>query len=82
MKVRQFQDVKNQFIITDDNGNRFFQSYDSIIIKIDKDNKITLGKHWNYSVTTAKYRNLFLNETTKEVQAKIDSGVYVIDPEL
>ena len=33
-------------------------------------------KYWNYSVTTSKYRNQFLNETTKETQAKINSGEY------
>ena len=27
--------VANQFIITDDNGNTFFQSYSSIIVKIE-----------------------------------------------
>ena len=26
--------VANQFIITDDNGNEFFQSYRSVIVKI------------------------------------------------
>jgi len=35
-------------------------------------------KYWNYSKTTSKYRNKFLNETTKETQAKIDSGEYVL----
>jgi len=31
---------------------------------------------WDYSVTTGKYRNQFLNETKKETQKKIDSGEY------
>ena len=31
---------------------------------------------WDYSVTTGKYRNQFLNETKKETEAKIKSGEY------
>lgn len=68
-----------------------FQSYDSVIVKrtIDrfwqceccqdpKDQSQTLldRDKWNYSKTTARYRNWFLGETTKETQAKIDSGEY------
>ncbi len=35
-------------------------------------------KYWNYSKTTSKYRNQFLGETTKETQAKINSGEYTL----
>jgi hypothetical protein len=81
MKATQFQGAKNQIVI-EDKGERIFQSYESIIVKIDKEGKVTLGRHWNYSVTTTKYRNMFLGETTKETQAKIDSGEYVVDDNL
>ena len=81
MKVTQFEGAKNQIVIEHD-GERIFQSYQSIIVKIDKNKKVTLGRHWNYSVTTNKYRNHFLGETKKETQAKIDSGEYVIDDSL
>ena len=78
MKVSQFNDVKNQFTITDDDGNRYFQSYDSIIVKYDMKNDKTYldERYWNYSTTTSKYRNQFLGETTKETEAKIKSGEY------
>ena len=33
---------------------------------------------WDYSVTTGKYRNIFLNETEKETEAKIKSGEYIL----
>jgi hypothetical protein len=80
MKVKQ---IANQHLIIDDEktGERFFQSYDSIIVKIHK-GKVTLGKHWKYSVTTSKYRSQFLGETTKETQAKLDSGEYAYDENL
>ena len=34
--------------------------------------------YWNYSNTTSKYRRLFLGEGTKETEAKIKSGEYVL----
>lgn len=74
--VQQFH-VKNQFIITTDKG-RYFQSYNSVIVFIAATTgKVQLdAKYWDFSKTTSKYRNLFLGETTKETQAKIDSGTY------
>ena len=72
--------VANQFKITDDNGNTFFQSYSSIIVKInsgDGNYDVELDqKYWNYSNTTGKYRNIFLNETIKDTRKKIKSGEY------
>lgn len=71
--------VPNQFIVTDEQF-RYFQSYDSIIAKKDnKNDKLYLDSYyWNYSNTTSKYRNIFLNETRKETEAKIKSGEYIL----
>lgn len=45
----------------------------------DYGGQILLDKNcWDYSVTTGKYRNQFLDETKKETQAKIDSGEYIL----
>ena len=78
--------IANQFIITD-GTTEYFQSYDSVIAKrlivfwnnqgkqvetyLDK-------KYWDYSVTTGKYRNIFLNETKKETEKKIKDGIYIL----
>jgi len=83
--------IKNQFIITDDNGNEFFQSYKLVIAKRyyphqeSEDNLNTITnkveldeKYWNYSNTTGKYRNIFLNETIKDTRAKIKNGTYIL----
>jgi hypothetical protein len=74
--------VRNQFNIIDDQGNRFFQSYDSIIVKITHENGkrvVYLDKDkWDYSNSTGKYRNIFLGETKKETEAKIKSGEYIL----
>ena len=76
--------VANQFVIRNrDNDSTIFQSYDSVIVRvfgtIGHGARVELDKDtWNYSRTTAKYRNQFLNETTKETQSKIDSGEYIL----
>ena len=82
--------VPNQFIITDEGrgalGNftkrEVFQSYDSVIairtIWPDK-TRVELDRNtWDYSVTTSRYRNLFLNENTAETKRKIASGEYIL----
>jgi len=71
--------VANQYVIEDDHGIEYLQSYNSIIARKvgTEDETVELDvKYWNYSVTTSKYRNQFLNESTKETQAKINSGAY------
>ena len=60
----------------------YFQSYDSIIVFIPSKGKIQLGKNWDYSKTTGKYRNKFLNETKKETAAKLKSGEYILNENL
>ena len=89
--------IANQFIIRD-STHRYFQSYDSTIVKIEwfsekelrhyedqnhptletvVTKKVYLDENrWDYSVTTGKYRNIFLGETKKETQKKIDQGIY------
>lgn len=66
--------VANQFIIETETGT-YFQSYSTVIAYKDNAGKITLdAESWDYSRTTAKYRNEFLNTTTDEIKAKIKDG--------
>lgn len=61
--------VVNQFVI-DNKKATFFQSYQSVVCKIDKSTrKVTLSAHWDYSVTTSKYLYKFLR----------DNGIYVFN---
>ena len=60
MNVENFEH-KNQFIIRD-RGSIFFQSYNSLIAKIDKKGKVTLYKDWDYSNTTMRHLYMFLKE--------------------
>lgn len=76
---RSGRPVVNQYIIIDDDGNRFFQSYDSIVAKIDCQGEITLDKnYYDYSRTTIKYRNQFLGMSTKQVNDWIQAGKIVL----
>lgn len=73
--------VPNQFVISDGNKTTF-QSYESPIITIDGDNKvIEIGEDWNYSRTTGRYRNKFMEDegfaelaSTKGLEKAIKDG--------
>ena len=69
--------VVNQIIISTPDAI-IFQSY-LTTIAIKKDGKVYLDRDaWDYSTTTGKYRNQFLNETKKETEAKIKTGEYIL----
>ena len=79
MTGRTGKPVANQFIITD-GGDLYFQSYSTIIAKctVEGGERVTYLDRdaWDYSVTTSKYRNQFLNCDTAEVKRRIKSGTY------
>jgi hypothetical protein len=81
MKSNSGNAVPNQFIINTSEAT-FFQSYDSIIIKTtfeDGKRVVYLDEYyWNYSKTTSKYRNIFLGESSKEIETKIKNGEYLL----
>lgn len=71
---RSGREVPNQFRIFTDKGV-YFQSYSTVIAFKPSQGKLQLdADKWNYSVTTAKYRNEFTGLTTKETEARIKSG--------
>jgi hypothetical protein len=80
--LKSYNNIPNQFIIYDDNKT-YFQSYRSIIVKIERleDKVVTYldPVYYNYSRTTSKYRNAFLGESTKEIESKIKQGVYILE---
>ena len=76
---RSGRPVANQFIIYDAIGNKYFQSYNSVIAKIANNGQIFLDKnYWDYSTTTGKYRNEFLGECIADTRKKIKVGEYVL----
>jgi hypothetical protein len=68
--------ANNQFIIETPKAT-VFKSYRSVIA-VRKNGEVKLSNHWDYSRTTMKYLGRFLGETSKEIRAKVKSGVYKV----
>lgn len=58
---RSNRPVANQFILTTEKAT-YFQSYNTLIAKVENNGKVTLASAWDYSVTTSKYLYQFLKE--------------------
>ena len=73
--------VANQFVITTNNGT-FFQSYRSMVAKVDNKGQVYLSAYWDYSRTTMKYLYQFLREfgwydiNAREVRKLIKDGTF------
>ena len=66
MKVTNFYDNKNQYIIEGEKGI-YFQSYESIVAKIEKNGILKLGTNWDFSKTTLKYLYKFIEENKNKL---------------
>ena len=65
------REVPNQFEIfykEDNKHYKIFQSYDSLILKWENGKIIEVGKNWDYSKTTSKYRNLLTGMDKKDFE--------------
>lgn len=72
INVSQF--ATNHTVIESNLGT-MLTSYDSNIVFIPRDeNIIYLGRNWDYSKTTGKYRNMFLGYDKKELEKMIKEG--------
>ena len=69
--------VANQFIIYTPKAT-YFQSYGSIIAKHENGKTYLDEYYWDYSATTGKYRNEFLQEKIAETRKKIKDGTYTL----
>ena len=69
--------IANQFQVQTENAI-YFQSYNSMIVKIENGQTYLDSTFWDYSRTTGKYRNIFLGEDKKETERKIKSGIYIL----
>ncbi len=58
------------------------EEHTKVTLKAIKENPfwegVVLGPDWDYSKTTGKYRNQFLDENKKATEEKIRQGVYLI----
>lgn len=84
LRSRKGLAIVNQFVITDAEKVTF-QSYESVIAVYDN-NILTLGKNWNYSITTRKHLYHFIREYTncdinsnKDVLKAIKENSIILD---
>ena len=71
---RTGENVKNQYIITAP-GCYAFQSYDSLIAVYDFESGVlTLGRDWDYSLTTLTYLYQFLRNYCYNVYCQLPDG--------
>ena len=78
LKVYNINNRPNQFLIVTPNAH-YFQSYESLIAMRTNEGKIYLDiNKWDYSTTTGKYRNIFLNENKKLTETKIKNNTYLL----
>ena len=72
------KDVPNQynvFIYSEDSVYNCLYSYNSLIIVLKNGKIIKVGKDYNYSNTTGKYRNKFTGLTLKELDKYIKDNM-------
>jgi len=78
LTVYNLEDKQNQFIINysdyDNNVYKIFQSYDSIIIMWKNHEIIKVGKNWDFSRTTGKYRNKVTGMNKKEFEKMLKNN--------
>lgn len=74
----------NQFVIKTENAT-YFQSYNSVICKLDGINVI-LSRNWDYSNTTRKHLYIFFRQngyynlsSAKEVRDAIKNGIVTLE---
>ena len=79
MKTKVKQLANNQYEIRTPKGT-YLQSYSSIIaFKPNDTSRIQLDAYyWDYSRTTGKYRNQFLDENISQTRAKIENKEYIL----
>lgn len=74
----------NQFVISH-NWETFFQSYDSLIAKVDSNGKLYVTPYWDYSKTTMKHLWLFLKDygwgsiaSAKDMRKALKNGSVIL----
>ena len=75
MTTRGLNYNPNQLVIEVIGGPIYFQSYGATIARVEGNDIELDKKYWNYSVTTSKYRNQFLQIDTEETKRRVEAGI-------
>lgn len=71
----------NQFVINTKNAT-YFQSYASVVAKLQRGKKPVLSSHWDYSNTTTKHLYIFLRDNGYYVSGRNDVLRMIKDKEI
>jgi len=78
--------VANQIKVETDSAT-YFQSYESVIAKVEKNTKnVLLTQYWDYSPTTLRHLRTFLSDmgfeygSKKEIAKAIEDGYIILLP--
>ena len=66
----------NHVVVRTAVGSTLYNYNTKIASVYHDDSKTELYSAWKYSSTTSKFRAVYLGETTKETQAKLDAHIY------
>lgn len=78
MKVHRLNKAGTHLVI-DDGKEETFVSYETVIARRYLGRVMLDREKWDYSHTTGRYRNMFLGESKRETQKKINSGEYTLE---
>lgn len=74
--------AKDQIVRSYDDGSSEFISYGWTVVRrpfnYPQEPIVLDEEKWNHSITTARYRNRFLGESTGDTRRRIKSGQYVL----
>ena len=75
----------DNFKVYEDDGNYYLKSYNSWVAKLSSDGVFSLGKDWDYSATTKRHIQWFINEftpyswSTGLIRAKVNLGLINVE---
>lgn len=75
----------DNFKVYEDDGNYYLKSYNSWVAKLSSTGVFSLGKDWDYSATTKRHIQWFLNEftpwswSTGLIRTKVHLGIIDVE---
>lgn len=75
----------DNYKVYEDEGNYYLKSYNSWVAKLSSDGVFSLGKDWDYSATTKRHVQWFIDEftpwmwNTEMLRNKINSGIIDVE---
>lgn len=85
MKRLETSHTTSNYEVYEDDGNYYLKSYDSWVAKLSNTGVFSLGKDWDYSASTKRYVQWFIEEftpwmwSTEMLRKKIQYGIIDVE---